>query len=257
MVKRILISLLLLSSSINFAGSSPAMATEWTQHSKLLQEMDKYKKQFDTYVQQNLTYEAQLQRLKVLSDEQIKKIFANEKDKFIRLSLTINNITKASQDIAKIEKVMTNTIDGYNTDILSYNLADSYKNAVNRNKQRLDDLINEEDIMARGNTIGDRIASITANIDKVESPTQVVQLLYDVVKNMNDTVRDMEVRYMDAETDKMLEKAYEKAKLEHHKKMIAEKNTKIQNNLTNLTNLSKQTVKYDYKKLRESYTKRK
>lgn len=258
-IKRQTIGLILALSivqNLGFAGHQVAMATEFTQYKKYIDEANKRKKQFDTWVNQNLTLEAQLKRLSTFSDAQLKAMYRKDPDRFKRMGRTVDNLTKSIQNVASIEAVMSDKIKGYSTTKLSSTLAAQYKAGLDRANQKLEMAIKGEGITANVKSTGDRLSAVLSNIGNADSPTKAVQLATEAMQGVNDTARDLETAYASAKTDKMLEKAQQQAEDELAKKKAQEAKNKAQKDMRAIDQMANRKPPTNYKKVREEYFKK-
>lgn len=257
MKKALIISILaLLVNTSMMSGHSVAGATEFTQYKRYLDEAQKRKKQFDTWVNQNLTLEAQLKRLATLKDDQLLAMFKKDPERFKRMGRTVDNLTQSIKNVASIENVMSSKIEGYSTTKLSNVLAQQYKTALDRANSKLDRAIEQNDIVASVKSTGDRLNVIMANLDKVESPTQVMQLAVDVAQGINQTTMDLETAYAAAKTDKMLEKAQQMAEDKLSEKKQKEMTAKAEKDMRAIDKMAQRKAPMNHKKVKEEYFKK-
>lgn len=252
--KAILIPVLVLSLNTSMiSGHSVAGATEFTQYKRYLDEAQKRKKQFDTWVNQNLTLEAQLKRLATFKDDQLRALWKKDPERFKRMGRTLDNLTQSIKNVASIESVMSAKIEGYSTTKLSAALAEQYKAGLDRANQKLDRAIEGNDIMTNVKTTGDRLNAIMDNLGRVESPTQAVQLAVEAVQGINQTTADLETAYASAKTDKMLEKAQAMAEEKISKAKQKQLAEKAEKDMRAIDKMAQRKAPTNYKKVREEY----
>lgn len=257
MKNKILIFMIAVLSVTSYSGSSMSGgATEFTQYKRYIDELDKRRNQAETWINQNLTLEAQLKRLSQLGDEQLLKLWNADKDRFRRMGRTVDNLTKSIKNVASIENLMSEKIKYYSTQKLSESLAESYRASLQRTNSKLDDIINENDITASVKSTGDRVSAILGELGKADSPTKTVTLLLEALQASNQTVLDMEQAYVEAQTDKQLKNAQIKAEKELDEKLQKEAVKKAEKDMKATQKMAKMKAPSKYDEIFNSYYKK-